>query len=326
MGSIEMRTHFWDNAEIVGDTLEMTHEEWLTERRKGVGASDASTVVGINPWSSEFALYLEKRGEYVPEEPGEAAEWGHLLEPVVLDRFRTRIQYEVPGLIVEPYKMMLRSKARPWQLANLDGICLLGDVAGVVEVKTAGGRGWFDRWANGVPDHYILQVQHQMAVTGFDYAYVVALLGGNKLEWWRIERDQGQIETLTNIEAEFWARVQDGNPPAVDGAQSTADALKALYPTATPDSIVELPSEAADCLFVLADANAAIRDAEATKKAAENQLRLMMGDNETGFLEGVEFPVVTFKTQTRKETVQAASTFRVLRPSMKALQMETGNL
>jgi len=305
---------------IVGDVADMTREQWLTERRKGVGASDASAVLGINPWTSEYSLYLEKRNEYIPEDPGEAARWGNILEPVVLDEFRTRIQSEVPGLIVEPYKKMIRSKHRSWQLANLDGVCHLDGESGVVEIKTAGGRGWFDRWADGVPDYYEIQVQHQLAVTGFGYAYVAALLGGNRLKWWRIERNQEQIEALTNLEAEFWARVADGRPPPVSGAQSTTDALKALWPTATPDSEVLLPDEAADVLFVLADAKDAIKSAELIKKSAENQLRVMMGDNESGFLDGVDGPVLTYKSQSRKETVQAAATFRVLRFNMKALK------
>ena len=44
-------------------------------------------------------------------------------------------------------------------------------------------------WEDGIPDEYYLQVQHYMAVTGYQGAYVAALIGGNNFRWKLIHRD-----------------------------------------------------------------------------------------------------------------------------------------
>ena len=42
---------------------DISHEEWLDLRRTGIGGSDAATIVGLNPYSSRYSLYLDKIGE-----------------------------------------------------------------------------------------------------------------------------------------------------------------------------------------------------------------------------------------------------------------------
>ena len=45
----------------------LSRAEWLEERRKGIGGSDAAAVAGLNPWRSAAAVYLDKVGEVEPE-------------------------------------------------------------------------------------------------------------------------------------------------------------------------------------------------------------------------------------------------------------------
>ena len=39
------------------------HREWLEERRKGIGGSDAAGILGLNPWKTAYRVYQEKRKE-----------------------------------------------------------------------------------------------------------------------------------------------------------------------------------------------------------------------------------------------------------------------
>ena len=41
-------------------TLNMEHEEWLENRRKGIGSSDAGSICGLNPYSSAIAVFQDK--------------------------------------------------------------------------------------------------------------------------------------------------------------------------------------------------------------------------------------------------------------------------
>lgn len=52
------------NAAEIIQKLNLKHgsSEWLYFRRTGIGGSDASAVLGLNPWKSNVELYKEKLG------------------------------------------------------------------------------------------------------------------------------------------------------------------------------------------------------------------------------------------------------------------------
>ena len=102
---------------------------WLSVRRSGLGGSDASTVVGVNRWSSRYELWLDKTGRLEEQAPNARMIAGQKLEPVLRSWFtdETGISIRRQGLV--------RSKARPWQMVSLDG---LTEDGGIFEGKTLG--------------------------------------------------------------------------------------------------------------------------------------------------------------------------------------------
>ena len=70
-------------------------------------------------------------------------------------------------------------KQYPFMIANVDRL-VVGQSAGL-ECKTAGYYST-DDWAMGVPEYYIPQVQHYMAVTGYIAWYVAVLIGGQEFK------------------------------------------------------------------------------------------------------------------------------------------------
>lgn len=40
---------------------ETDHAKWLETRNAGIGGSDASVIMGLNPYKSPYQLWLEKR-------------------------------------------------------------------------------------------------------------------------------------------------------------------------------------------------------------------------------------------------------------------------
>ena len=61
----------------------MNREEWLNERRSGIGGSDAAAVMGLNPWKSPLDVYLDKTGQLMESPDNPALYWGRVLEEVV---------------------------------------------------------------------------------------------------------------------------------------------------------------------------------------------------------------------------------------------------
>jgi putative phage-type endonuclease len=265
-------------AVVLANTNEMSHEEWLQARRKGIGGSDAAAIAGLNKWKSPVAVYLEKIGQ-APEEKvnSEAAYWGTMLEDVVAQEFSKRT-----GLKVRRRNAILQHPEHSFMLANVDRL-IVGEKTGL-ECKTAS-EYLKEEWKDDeVPAQYLLQCQHYMAVTGFDSWWIAVLIGGNKFVYKKIERDEDIIQYLIQIESDFWNNhVLKKNPPMFDGSDASCDLLKALYPTAKFDEEIELPPDAADLIAKYEQAKQEEAEAAERRKEAENQLKAMLGDYEKGF-------------------------------------------
>lgn len=207
-------------------TRDLSREEWLAVRQEGIGSSDAAAAVGLNPFKSPLALWLEKTGRVadVPCPDEGPLYWGQVLEPLVAKHYCQ--QY---GRKVRRVNAVLQHPEHPWMLANLDREVLGCPEVQILECKTAGLQGaWL--WREGVPQSVQVQVQHQLAMTGKAAADVAVLLGGHQLEVHRVERDEALIEHLVALERDFWRLVQEDVPPPADGSASSEAALRRLYP------------------------------------------------------------------------------------------------
>lgn len=205
-------------------TLEMTHDEWLLDRRKGIGGSDVATILGLNKWKSPYQLWLEKTGQIDLEHTeSEPAYWGNVLEEVVAKEFQERT-----GKKVRRRNQVFEHPLHPFLRANIDR-----DVVGenaILECKTANaflGKEWE---GEEVPLSYLCQVQHYMNVLNKKYCYIAVLIGGQKFLWKRVDRDQELIDMITERLVDFWEKnVIEGQEPAIDGSEATSEFLKEHY-------------------------------------------------------------------------------------------------
>lgn len=280
------------SAKVLVSTKDMPYGDWLEYRRKGIGGSDASVVCGISRYKSPVELWLDKTGQLSNQEAGEAAYWGTQLEALVRAEFTKRT-----GIEVTEKKVLLQSEEYPFMLANLDGVCEHPDYGPCIfEAKTASAYK-AGEWDDAIPDEYQFQIQHYMAVTGYQGAYIAALIGGNTFKWKFVKRDEELIAMLIELEAAFWEHVQNGNPPALDGSDASAKFLSQRFPKSTPMSQIILPKDAA---ALIRQYDAACEQLEAVteqKQEAENRLKEMLGENEVGT---VGERIVTWKTVTQE--------------------------
>lgn len=273
-----------------------TREQFLELRQRGIGSSEIAAVAGLSRFKNPIAVYYDKVSdideelEKVEEEENEFMYWGKKLEGVVADEFAERN----PDIEVVDTDEVFQLVGLEWMLASPDRFLLCPKRGqGILEIKTTSAYNAED-WKDGqVPDEYILQVQHQMAVTGCAYAYVAVLIGGNKYQQQLVPRDDEIIDQLVNIGQEFWDRVITRTPPELDGTAISKALLDVLYPEAAPETTVELPPDEADLLLAeYADAERREKDAGQEKEAAKNKLKNLMGNAEAGLVNGV--PRVTW--------------------------------
>lgn len=210
-------------------------DAWHARRKTGIGASDAAKIIGVSPWGNAYELWEEKTGKLASFRGNFYTDFGKLAEPFIFDRLELELLpgiQKAAGSYVHP--------SIPFMRANPDGLIegyrLYVAEAGV-EIKTSS-----KRWAS-IPAHYMSQVQHSLAVTDLPTWHLVNAAhpldretlvrvaeefmndGADALEFWgwvalqfdleihEIPRDDEYIDRLIARESEFWACVQDNEPP-----------------------------------------------------------------------------------------------------------------
>lgn len=194
----------------------MTREDWLKERKNGIGGSDAATIMGLNPYKTNVDLWEEKIGikeaDDISDKPyvqyGTVAE-EYLRELFKLDFPQYDVKHEENTIIKHPIHSFL--------FASLDGILVDKETGemGILEIKTTNILQSMqkEKWKDKIPDNYYCQILHYLNVTGFSFVILKAQLrynydGDIRLETkhYKISRKdvEEDIKILSEKEIHFW--------------------------------------------------------------------------------------------------------------------------
>jgi len=201
-------------------------DEWYAFRKNGIGGSEVGNILLPNPdYDSAIWIFHEKIGTIPPrKEDNEYMFWGRTHEDVIAEMWRywdgTQDGYienyknkklirdcrNVNGYVVNP--------KYPWLFASLDRVMnisggrnlITGDpltTEGVLECKAM--NQWVaQKWEDGMPIYYLLQIHQYMAIIEADYAEIAILENGNKFRVEKIQRDDSLCEKIIEITKSFW--------------------------------------------------------------------------------------------------------------------------
>ncbi|MCX4697048.1 YqaJ viral recombinase family protein [Streptomyces sp. NBC_01373] len=274
---------FPSGATVVLDA-NASRDDWHAIRKTGLGGSDLPAICGLNKWTSPLEVWFRKTGQPVPrrEDPilDEAAENGHDLEPFVASRFTKKT-----GLPAHRNPGTLRRPDIPWAIVNLDRTTEENGLPGVVELKTRSSYALQD-WLDEVPIDTQIQVQWQLAVTGWTFGYAACLIGGQRTIVHRIDRDEQMIADLLNIAAEFWGWVEAGTQPPVDGSVATGELLDRLHANPTEKDVVADVGEVERWLNIRRTAKEQAAAADIAITDADNHLKAIAGNGTDVYIRG----------------------------------------
>jgi putative phage-type endonuclease len=246
----------------------------LHERRTLIGGSDAAAACDVDPFQSRVALFAEKLSGREREET-EQTLWGKRLEPVIADVL------EQTGRVILPAPVEgFRHPERPWMVAHPDGFTEKNGERGILEVKTAG-HWTAPQWQDGdTPTGYVVQVHHNMAVTGDRWALLACLLAGQHLVIREVRRDEKIVELVFALEEQFMGFLRRREWPPPDGSSSTADAIRAAFPAGAAGLTVRLDRDAMAVVGELRARAAQLAAVKLQHDALKQALQVAMGDAE----------------------------------------------
>lgn len=219
-------------------TWEDEQRAWMEARQSGIGATDAASILGLSSHGSRYSVYIAKTEPAVVTQPSLQAWLGLELEASVAKLYTAKTGR---GARHQPRWKIFRNPELDWQFCHLDY-----KAAGrLVEIKTTA---WGDDYGEGgteqVPIHVWVQVQHEMAVTGYDWCDVAVLIGNRRFDVFPIARHPDFIERMTAQEADLWVNhIVPRVPPEADASDVTTRIIRARQPIETDPPRAALPEE-----------------------------------------------------------------------------------
>lgn len=261
------------------------------DRRRYVGGSDISGILGLQPprWRTALQIWERKTAEELPAEEDTPREQrkrlarGHVVEPLVArmlevlhgitgaQRGRRYVDADYPYFAAEiDLELPLSAVAHLFPMSSDDPPADLDGIVNV-EIKTvhpfAAGE-WGEEGTEDVPIHYAAQVYWGLGVTRRRFALCAALFGADDLALYPIVAD---VETIAGMRAKaerFW---QEHVLPGIPPAPSTLKDAAALWPTDDGSSV-----EADDVIVGALRTLAAMRAAQKSYADGEDGVALLI--------------------------------------------------
>lgn len=230
------------------------NEEYALLRREGLGTSDSSIVLGVNPYTTKAELITQKCTDYLTEEEKavgdkSAVRKGSQLEPLIIHKHQQLLNKR----IIKPIHMY-RHKDYPYIKFNFDGVIdkhvredgtyqYIPDEIKVVTMygqkhynrakayyrESIGIQGLPENYANdpvditnkaaryGIPPYYYTQLQQQILGLNAPYGYLTVLF---ETTWevcsFFIWRDQKVINQLIIEDTKTWNIIEQKRPADFD--------------------------------------------------------------------------------------------------------------
>jgi putative phage-type endonuclease len=211
----------------------------MRKRETGIGGTDVSAIVGINPYKNSHDVFLDKTGRSPRTPMNEPMYWGVSLEENVAKRY----QEEHPDVDVVNGLGVMEHPKYPWWLASPDRSVLKGGkrIKGL-EVKTASifkKKEWGEPGTDQIPRHYLLQALWYMPILNVNEMDVPVLFGGQEYAEYTVKRDNELLGIVFEKAEKFWKdHILKDEPPPIDGSDACGDSLLDKFPVAD-DQIIE---------------------------------------------------------------------------------------
>lgn len=261
----------------------------FTDRKNYIGASDAAAVLGMSRWKTPVQIWAEKTGVVEPDDISKklAVKLGNRLEEVVAELFT-----EETGKKVHKVNEAFVHKDHDFLVCHIDRK-INGENA-ILQCKTA--SAWKAKEWDGeeIPHEYIIQEIHELAVTGYERAYIAVLIGNQDFKIKIIERDEKLISEIVEKEAKFWNDFIIKNVMPSTVMAGDTDTLLKIYPKSNKNSI-SLDGKAGKIIESIEQLKYDVKNLESVIDQNENELKAILGENESG--ESGEH-IITWKNQT----------------------------
>lgn len=256
-------------------SLQIEHgsPEWHEVRRANVGSSESAALLGMG-FQTPFQIWAEKNGSLYSEDlsANERVVIGAAVEAGIAEAAR-----QLYNVTLRKVRRYLTHESVEGMGASLDYEELTEDAGWVpAELKNVDWSVFKNEWEEDEefgfipPEKYLIQVQHQLSVTGKPYARMYVLVGGNALHRITIPRSDRLIKVIEQAVAQFWDSIRKNQPPPVDYTEDRESLMRVYTAIGRKGEVdlttdIELAALIEEYATVKAGADAAANELERVK-------------------------------------------------------------
>jgi len=196
----------------------MNREQFLLDRKKGIGGSDCASILGVSPFRTALDVYNDKVSPDIIDEPNENMKRGIRAERYILEEYVDR-----SGETLETNIATIVDKQYPFMRANIDA--KIKDQNVIIEAKST--KSPMSAWESGIPEYYKAQVAYYAMLTDAERVDIPVLFSGWEYACFTYWRDAEYEANLKQAVIDFWQNhIVKGIPPR----PRTPEELKVAYP------------------------------------------------------------------------------------------------
>lgn len=255
------------------------HEEWLEFRKKGIGSSEAGTIMGVNPYQSPYQLWQIKKGLVPPTTENEAMLMGHILEDAVAQRFVHETKREIIKGSEEEY--ICYDEERPYLRVSPDREFLFADGnKGILECKTT--RMSVD--VDNIPPYWFCQLQYQCHILGYAKGSIAWIRDmGFEFGYKDFNHDANFCGMLVNEIEKFYFDYIEGDK---EPEPTTMADIVSKYPVQCAGKFIDADTDVKEAYDKLKDIRLELKILEEKEALYSDRIKSAMGDAEGLMYEG----------------------------------------
>jgi len=172
----------------------MNREQFLLERRDGLGGSDLAAICGISNFKSALDVYYEKINGSNNQD-NQILQRGRRAEKYILEEYS-----EHTGETLETDLPMLKDKTYPFLIGHVDAKIQSQNV--IIEAKST--RFNISSWQGQIPQHYLIQVAHYAAICDAERVDIPVLFNNWEYACFSYYRDEELEQRIRKAAIDFW--------------------------------------------------------------------------------------------------------------------------
>lgn len=183
---------------------EKTREQFLRDRKSGIGGSDVAAIMGLSKFRTAFDVWKDKTSDEITENKSDILELASYLEEYTAQKYA-----KLTGHKVRKKNIELVHKEFPFLKGNIDREILLDSDRGlgILECKALSTFSFKRVKMYGLPDDYVIQIQHYFLVGNGKYswgAFAILNRDNGELLTFEVEPDLSLQKSIIDICVPFW--------------------------------------------------------------------------------------------------------------------------